>query len=81
MAAPPQDLMKVHEIGERVAESIRQFFDQKENRRLVESLRRAGVAMRAPSERRREARRGPFKTRLRHHGVIDGYPREEIRRI
>jgi len=80
MAASPEDLMQVHEIGERVAQSIRQFFDQPENVRLVERLRRAGVTMAASG--RPAVRKGPFtgKTCV-VTGVIEGYPREEIKRL
>jgi DNA ligase (NAD+) len=47
MAASLDDLMRVHEVGERVAASIRQFFEQPENQRLIERLVAAGVTMKA----------------------------------
>jgi DNA ligase (NAD+) len=79
-AASRDDLMKVHDIGERVAESIRQFFERAENRALLERLAAAGVAMRAAAPRRRAA--GPFSGRTcAITGSIEGYPRARIREI
>ena len=78
MEAGPEDLMKVHEIGERVAESIRQFFAQAENRRLVERLRQAGVSLRGTGPAPLAS--GPFtgKTCV-VTGTIEGYTRDEIK--
>ena len=81
MAATAEDLMKVHEVGERVAESIRQFFEQPENRRLVERLKAAGLTM-AASERTGATRKGPFTGKtIVVTGTIEGYPRDAIKRI
>ncbi len=79
MAATHADLTKVHEVGERIATTIRQFFDQPENRRMVERLARAGVTMRAAA--RPDVTRGPFtgKTCV-VTGTIEGYSRDEIKR-
>ncbi|HEU4402227.1 MAG TPA: NAD-dependent DNA ligase LigA [Candidatus Polarisedimenticolia bacterium] len=81
MAASPEELMKVHEIGERVAASIRQFFEQPENRRLVAGLRAAGLTL-ATSGPAAAKRAGPFtgKTCV-VTGSIEGYTRDEIKRI
>jgi DNA ligase (NAD+) len=80
MAATPENLTRVYEVGERIATAIRQFFDQPENRRMIEALAHAGVAMSAAP--RSAAARGPFtgKTCV-VTGTIDGYPRDEIKRI
>ena len=43
MAASTADLERVHEIGPRVAQAIREFFDEPKNRALVERLRAAGL--------------------------------------
>jgi len=77
--ASREDLTRVREVGERVAEEIRQFFDRPENRRLVEELAQAGVTMKGASPR--PASRGPFtgKTCV-ITGTIEGHPRETIRR-
>jgi DNA ligase (NAD+) len=81
MAASLDDLTRVHEVGERVAASIRQFFDQPENRRLVSRLKAAGLVM-AASGRAAAASKGPFtgKTCVLT-GTIEGYPRDAIKRI
>jgi DNA ligase (NAD+) len=42
-AASLEDLQEVHEIGPRVAESIREFFDAGKNRELIEQLRKTGL--------------------------------------
>ena len=41
------DLRKVHEIGPIVAESIEEFFSNKENIKLIEKLKKAGVRMKS----------------------------------
>jgi DNA ligase (NAD+) len=53
--APAEALQEVRDVGPEVAASIRQFFDQEQNRRLVERLTKAGVRP-APIE----ARDGPL---------------------
>src|SRR5207244_1311159 len=45
--ASQEELERVHEVGPKLAESIYQFFRQKENRALIERLRRAGLPMAA----------------------------------
>jgi DNA ligase (NAD+) len=41
--APAEKLEEVNEVGPKVAESIRQFFGEKQNRQLLEALRAAGL--------------------------------------
>jgi DNA ligase (NAD+) len=52
MDAPAEELQSIHEIGETVARSVRDFFSVEENRRLIADLRDAGLALReaAPAE-------------------------------
>lgn len=45
MKATPEELTKIHEIGPSVAESVKLFFEQSSNLRLVEKLEKAGVNM------------------------------------
>jgi DNA ligase (NAD+) len=81
MGATAEDLMKVHEVGPRVAEAIRQFFDQPQNSRMIEALRTAGVTMRAaPRETRRAD--GPFRgLTCVVTGTIPGRSRDDVKRI
>ncbi|MFH1390352.1 MAG: NAD-dependent DNA ligase LigA [Candidatus Margulisiibacteriota bacterium] len=44
--ASAEELAKVHEIGPKVAEGIVVFFKEKENRHLIEKLKKAGVKTR-----------------------------------
>jgi len=77
--ASREELTRVREVGERVAEEIRQFFDRPENRRLVEELAQAGVTMKGAPPR--PVSRGPFTGRTCViTGTIEGHPREEIKR-
>lgn len=45
MAAPPERLMQIHEIGPQVAQSVAEFFAAPENRAIIARLRQAGVTM------------------------------------
>jgi DNA ligase (NAD+) len=53
-----ETLQEVTEVGPKVAESIRQFFDEKRNRELVERLRAAGLQFTAAKRIKQE---GPLK--------------------
>ncbi|MBV9405770.1 MAG: NAD-dependent DNA ligase LigA, partial [Acidobacteriaceae bacterium] len=50
-AASLESLQEAHEIGPKVAESIRQFFTEARNRELIERLRAAGLRFTAPKQR------------------------------
>ena len=41
-----EELIDIDEIGERIAESIRQYFDKEDNRKLVEELKNQGLQFR-----------------------------------
>ena len=57
MDASEEELAEVHEVGPRIAASIKEFFSESANRRLVARLREAGVNM-------REERRAPASAKL-----------------
>ena len=82
MAAPVESLENVHEVGETVAQSIRDFFDMEENRALIERLRGRGVNMEEPGARGGAAQEEggqPFdgKTFV-VTGTLSQYTRDEI---
>ena len=81
MAATVEDLERVHEVGERVAASIRAFFDQPENRDVVRRLREAGLAMRAATPRRVVAD-GPWSGQMVVvTGAIPGWSRDAVKKL
>ena len=41
--ATPEELYEAEEVGPRVAEAIREFFEEKRNREVIEKLRQAGL--------------------------------------
>ena len=76
--ATQEALMAVFEVGPKVADAIRQFFDEPQNVRLVESLRAAGVNLRAGE--RPPAIEGPFSGKTCVvTGTIEGWPRDAIK--
>lgn len=52
-AAAGENLQEANEIGPKVAQAIRQFFDEPRNRDLIERLRAAGLRFTAPREKRK----------------------------
>ena len=52
MSATKEQLQSTREIGPVLAESVRGWFDEPRNRRLIERLRAAGVRMEVPPEER-----------------------------
>jgi DNA ligase (NAD+) len=52
MAASAEDLERVNEVGPRVAQAIREFFDEAKNRELVERLRAAGLTFTAEKRKK-----------------------------
>ncbi len=53
-AASVADLQQAQEIGPKVADSIRQFFAEEQNRQLIERLRAAGLQFTGPKTRKVE---------------------------
>lgn len=44
-AASPEELLEVEEVGEKIAESIAEFFSEKANQQVLKKLEQAGVLM------------------------------------
>jgi DNA ligase (NAD+) len=60
-AASPEELVATPEVGPVLAASVRSWFDEPRNQRLLERLRAAGVRMEVPPElRRAEPQGGPL---------------------
>jgi DNA ligase (NAD+) len=78
--AGEEELLKVHEVGPKVAQAIRQFFVEPRNREMIARLREAGVVMRAAEGAGTEE--GPFTGRtVVVTGSIEGWTREAIRKM
>jgi DNA ligase (NAD+) len=73
--AGEKELMNVEDVGPKVAESIRFFFAQPENRELIRRLKDAGLNMRA---REQGAARRPLEGQtFVITGTLSGFTREE----
>jgi len=78
MTASIEELQQVSEVGPRVAESVRQFFDEPANGKLVERLRQAGLVF--------EARRKPRSAQLAGKtfvltGTLASHTREQAKKM
>ena len=49
MSASTEEFERVNEVGPRISQSIREFFDEERNRALIEKLRVAGLTPVAPT--------------------------------
>lgn len=76
--AGEEELIKVEDVGPKVAESIRFFFAQPENRELIRRLKDAGLSMRArePGAARRPLEGQTFVIT----GTLSGFTREEAQK-
>lgn len=52
MSASPEDLERVNEVGPRVSQAIREFFDEGKNRELIRKLQYAGLTMTAEKRKK-----------------------------
>jgi DNA ligase (NAD+) len=81
MDARLEDLERVPEVGERVAEAIRRFFERPENRAVIGRLKEAGLTMK-PAPREPRAGGGPWSGRtVVITGTFPGFPREAIKKM
>lgn len=79
-AAELEDLLQVEEIGERIAQSVLEFFKEKSNRHLIHELAKAGLQM----ELMASAMPKKLSTKLEGQtfvvsGVFSNFSREEIK--
>ncbi|MGA8109769.1 MAG: NAD-dependent DNA ligase LigA, partial [Acidobacteriaceae bacterium] len=52
MAASQEDLERINDVGPRVSQAIREFFDESRNRELVHHLERAGLTLTAEKRKK-----------------------------
>ena len=79
MEASPEELHEVPDVGPRVAESIHQFFQEEQNRTLVERLRRAELRFK---ETRRKKSAGPLAGKsFVLTGTLERHTREQAQRL
>lgn len=78
--AKREELLRIREIGEKVAESIEMFFKQKENLELIERLKSAGVNVKSKREKKvvKDILKG--KTFV-ITGTLSKYRREEAEKL
>ena len=78
MAASEEDLQAVNEIGPRVSQSIREFFDEPKNVALVDRLRKAGLTFTGEKKQRGTALAG--KTFVLT-GTLERHTRDEAKKL
>jgi len=78
MAASEEELQVVNEIGPRVSQSIREFFDEPKNVALVERLRKAGLTFKGEKKQRGTALAG--KTFVLT-GTLERHTRDEAKKL
>ncbi len=80
MAADMDSLMAVDEIGERIAESVLDFFAERHNIEMVEALRAHGLQMEIKKENK-EQKGSVFENKsLVVSGVFQNFSRDELKR-
>jgi DNA ligase (NAD+) len=55
MEASVEELRRIPDVGEVVAQSIARFFEEKNNRAIIENLRRAGLRLTSEKKKRNDA--------------------------
>ena len=78
MAASEEELQAVNEIGPRVSQSIREFFEEQKNIELVERLRKAGLTFKGEKKQRGTALAG--KTFVLT-GTLERHTRDEAKKL
>jgi DNA ligase (NAD+) len=77
-SAGVEELQNVNEVGPRIAESIAEFFSIPANRRLIDRLRAAGLALKGEKKERGTKLAG--KTFVLT-GTLEKYTRDEARKM
>ena len=78
MKASVEDLQEVNEVGPRIAESIAEFFSDEHNRKLIDDLRRAGLAL--TGQKKEKGTKLAGKTFVLT-GTLANYSRDEAKKL
>ena len=81
IAATVEEMTSVEEIGDRIAESIRQFFDNKKNIKLIERLKLAGIKFQADERTKNLVSDALSGKNFVISGTFKAYSRDEIRNM
>lgn len=74
------EIVGVHEIGERIASSVREYFDKEENRNLVARLQQSGLQLKLePSANALDNKLGNQSFVV--SGVFENYEREPLKKL
>jgi DNA ligase (NAD+) len=76
IAASAEELERVNEVGPRVSQAIREFFDESRNRELVQKLEKAGLLMTAEKRRKSSQLEGLTFVLT---GTLPNFSREEAK--
>jgi len=80
--ASMEEVIAVHEIGERIAESVVNFFGIPENIELIERLKAAGLQMRMEETQTQEHQTQIFQGKtVVVSGVFESFEREELKKL
>lgn len=79
MKASKEEIVAVHEIGERIADSVTSFFADPRNQDRIEKLRRAGIQMELAEEERAVSAKLQGKSFV-VSGTLSNFSRTEIKK-
>lgn len=80
-SATYEELLNTPEVGEKIAQSIREFFDKEETRREIERLKKAGVQMEIQEKELRKESDVLGDKSFVISGVFQKYERDELKDI
>jgi len=75
-----EELMQIPEVGPEVAESVVRFFQNEENRRVIEKMLKAGVSVEEPAKEAEKERPLEGKVFV-FTGALESMTREEAKRL
>jgi DNA ligase (NAD+) len=79
MSATKEELVAIDEIGDKIADSIKEYFSYPQNLEIIEKLRKAGVKMEEKEET--ETKNILNGAKIVISGVFDRYSRDEMKKL